>query len=412
MRVSLKRIREHIETISNMTSTPGAGATRLSFSPEYREACDYVADRARALGLSARYDAIGNLRLRLEGTNPGLAPVVIASHLDTVRNGGNFDGVLGVVCGLDVAETLKREGIRIGRSLEIISFVEEEGASFGCPLAGSKALTGFMDAESIRALKDVGGRTFSDTARRFGIETADVSDERLRPGDVHAMLEIHIEQGRVLESEGISAGIVDRIAGSENYRLALTGMANHAGATPMHLRQDALAGAAEIVLAVERIAGEPDRHDTVATVGHIACVPDTSNVIPGKAEISLDIRAVDTAAIEACSEAIRGVAEDVAKRRGLHLSLDLTGKSDPCELSPKLRSLLETVARNAGIPARRMHSGALHDTAMMSHVTDAGLIFVPSRDGRSHCPDEWTDYEDLVQGADLLLHASTALCME
>jgi allantoate deiminase len=272
-------------------------------------------------------------------------------------------------------------------------------------LAGSKALTGFIEAQEIECLRNEQGEGFDALARRFGLEPDGLASERLSPGDVHAMFELHIEQGAVLESEGLPVGIVGRIAGSENYRIRLSGQADHAGTTPMHLRRDALAGAAEAIRAIERIALEPERRETVATVGRIGCVPNSANVVPGHVEFSIDIRDIHEQAIASASAAIRDVLVGIAKRRGLLCEIELTGKSEPYGLSEKVAARLAVLAGHHGIAFRRMHSGALHDAAMMTRITDVGLIFVPSRDGRSHCPEESTAYSDIENGANLLLYA-------
>ena len=207
--------------------------------------------------MTARYDAVGNLRMRLPGRSPEKPVVLIASHLDSVRNGGDFDGVLGVVCGLEAVRAIVESGERPERSIEIISFVEEEGTSFRCPLAGSKAVTGFFDLKALETVRNDDGRELHVGCPPFRPEPERLSEDLLSPEDIHAAFELHIEQGQVLESEGAAIGIVDCIAGSDNYRVRLTGLANHAGTTPMHLRRDALVGAAEVMLAVERIASDP-----------------------------------------------------------------------------------------------------------------------------------------------------------
>lgn len=403
MRVNIDRIRQHIEALARFTTTPGAGSTRLSYTPEYRQACDYIAAQGRRLGLTVRYDAIGNLRARLDGRDPAAPAVMVGSHLDTVIHGGDFDGILGVVSGLEVVETLLEQGSQPLHPIEVINFVEEEGTTFRCPLAGSKAITGYLGVTELQALKNEAGQSLYEAARAFGVDPDRLAADRLEPGSVKAMLELHIEQGAVLEAEHLPVGIVEHIAGSESHRVRLQGRANHAGTTPMHLRYDALAGAAEMILAVERIAGEPDRPHTVATVGRIQCVPNAANVIPGRVEFSIDVRDVDEACITAAAASISEAVQAIAARRQLGCETELTGKSSP---QPLARNLIEQLAALAGqldIPYRRMPSGALHDAAMMTRVTDVAMIFVPSIDGRSHTPRERTDYADIAYGANLLL---------
>lgn len=405
MHVDIERIRRHIETLADFTTTPGAGSTRLSYTPEYRQACEYIGDHARRLDLDVRYDAVGNLRARLEGRDPGAPAVVVGSHLDTVLHGGDFDGVLGVVCGLEALETLVGHGVRPGHPIELINFVEEEGTSFRCPLAGSKALTGFFQTEDLKTLKNEAGESLYDTARAFGLDPDRLATDQIRPGEAKAMLELHIEQGAVLESEGLPVGVVQCIAGSDNYRVRLEGRANHAGTTPMSLRYDALAAAAEIILAIEEIASEPQRPDTVATVGRIRCTPNAVNVIPGKVELSIDVRDVEQTRIDSAAAALSAAVSAIAERRGLSCEIELTGQSGPQPLAPALVGLLAGLAERSHIPHRRMNSGALHDAAMMTRVTDVGMIFVPSVDGRSHTPRERTHFSDIEHGANLLLTA-------
>jgi hydantoinase/carbamoylase family amidase len=405
MKVDVSRIRRHIETLSAFTTTPGAGTTRLSYSPEYRRACNYLIDHARGLGLEARYDAIGNLRVRLSGVDPGAPAVVVGSHLDSVINGGDFDGILGVVSGVEIVEVLIEAGIRPDRSIEVISFIEEEGTTFRCPLTGSKALTGALDTNELESLEDENGRSLFQAAAGFGLDPQRLPEDRFPEGAVKSMLELHIEQGAVLESADLPVGVVEHIAGSENHRVRLRGRANHAGTTPMSLRFDALACAAECIAAVERIASDQERPGTVATVGRIHCSPNAVNVIPGAVELSIDVRDIQAARIESAALSILDEIKAIAAGRRIQCDTELTGRSPPRPMSRRIIERLSQLAERAGIPHQRMSSGALHDAAMMSRVAETGMIFVPSKDGRSHTPQEWTDYEDIEQGANLLLQA-------
>lgn len=405
MRINIERIRRHIEALARFTTTPGAGSTRLSYTPEYRQACEYLAGEAASLGLASRRDAIGNLRMRLAGTANGAPPVVIGSHLDTVIHGGDFDGILGVVAGLEVVQTLVENGLRPTHSIEVISFVEEEGTSFRCPLTGSKALAGLLNVDDLQRIKNDAGLSLHEAARGAGFHPDDLGRDQFAPGQVKAMFELHIEQGAVLESERLAVGIVEHIAGSENYRIRLRGRANHAGTTPMILRYDALACAAQCITAVERVACEPARPNTVATVGRIQCTPNAVNVIPAAVEFSIDVRDIDQACIESAAVRITREIEAIAESRGIGIEVECTGRSAPQPLSIKLVDRLAELATSQGLTHRRMNSGALHDAAMMTQVTEVGMIFVPSKDGRSHTPKEWTDYTDIEQGANLLLAA-------
>lgn len=403
MNVDIDRIRAHVEAIARFTATPGRGATRLTYSPEYRAGCDYLLGEAARLGLEGRLDAVGNVRIRLPGTDPAAPAVVVGSHIDSVRHGGDFDGVLGVVCALEALEVLVREGIRPLHSIELISFIEEEAGTFACPLAGSKAVAGELEVEDLHHVRDEAGRSLHERAREFGVDPDDLAADRLQPGSVKAMLELHIEQSPLLESEGIPVGIVDSIAGSETCRLRLEGTANHAGTTPMGQRRDALAAAAGIVLAAERVATASNRESAVATVGRIQCHPNAGNVIPGRVDLSLDVRDVRKADIDAMVSDILAAADAVAAERDITLHAERTGGSLPRPFSRHIADRMAAIADRDGIPYRHMHSGALHDAATFTGITDVAMLFVPSRDGRSHVPEEWTDWEDITPGADLLL---------
>ena len=409
MHVRIDRLRDHVEAIAGFTSTPGQGSTRPSYSAEFRKAQDYMEAKARALGLEVRTDAIGNQRIRLAGPNAHAPAVMIGSHLDTVVNGGDFDGVLGVVCGLEVLQVLVEAGQVPARPIEVVSFVEEEGISFRCPLLGSKAVTGQLSEQDLSGLRTDDSRSFLDCARAYGLEPLRLHDELIRPTDVHAMLELHIEQGGVLEAEGLAVGIVHTIAGSENYRVRVYGCANHAGTTPMRLRRDALAAACEMVLAAEAVACSEPNADTVATVGSIRCAPNAANVIPGAVEFSIDIRELTSDRIAGAASNIIARLREIASRRQVQVEIELTAKSDPQALAPEIGDRIERAAAALGVAYRKMHSGALHDAAMIGRIADVGMIFVPSRNGISHSPEEWTDYSDIESGANVLLQVATEL---
>ncbi|MCZ7597338.1 MAG: hydantoinase/carbamoylase family amidase [Gammaproteobacteria bacterium] len=310
-----------------------------------------------------------------------------------------------MAAGIEVLETLVGAGLRPRHDIEVVSFVEEEGTTFRCPLAGSKALTGVLDVDDLKGLLDEDGRSFHDVARSFGLAPDRLADDLYDPGAVKSMFELHHRAGAVLESLGIPVGIVRHIAGSDNHRVRLAGRANHAGTTPDAPEVRRLACAAECIAGVERYAADPGRADTVATVGRILCLPNAVNVIPGRVEFSIDVRDVDDERIARASREILAEVGSIAGRRGIACEQETTGSSVPRPMSPRIVDLLQKLATRLGIRCHPMASGALHDAAMMTRVTDVGMIFVPSRDGRSHTPREWTDYADIEHGANLLLAA-------
>lgn len=407
--IDINRIRRDIEAIAAFNSTPGQGCTRFTYSPEDRQARDYLIQQMQALNLTICTDPVGNIRARKEGSVPGLPPVLVGSHIDTVWHGGNFDGVLGVAAGLEVLRQITEEGLAHAHPIELIIFAEEEGPNFGYPLAGSKALVGTLTAEAMKDLANAQGITMYQGAREFGLEPEKMAEHLLKPGEVKAMLELHIEQSVVLEREGIPVGIVENIAGGKWLGITIQGVANHAGATPMQYRNDPMAGAAAIICSLESLLAEAGTSTTVATVGRIECSPNAPNVIPGQVFFTVDVRDIGEDAIEAVCLALTEKVYAVAQSRGLLAKVKLMGDTKPVQLSAKVAKELITAARDLGIVARTMNSGALHDACIMTAVTDVGMVFVPSIGGRSHAPEERTRYEDIEKGCNVLLRAVLSL---
>lgn len=402
---NLERIRERIEILGSFNATPGNGCTRFSYSSEYRKALDFLVYECRDLGLDVKIDGIGNMRARLAGTDPDALPVLTGSHLDTVLYGGNYDGVVGVVGALEALAVLKEQDISLKHPVELIVFIEEEGASFGSTPTGSKALTGRYSTEDLKHLLNNEGISFYDAAIKFGLNPEDICTQTITRGQYKAMLELHIEQSVVLESESIPIGIVQAIAGIKQLKVELTGVPNHAGATPMKLRNDPMAGASRIISFVEDAAKSLVFDTTVGTVGKINCYPNIPNVIPGKVIFSVDIRDVRPEGIERMEELLRGKIAEVCREYGLRSEVILLGESRPIVLPETLVSTLESVAKGLGVPYLKMNSGAVHDSCLLADIMDVGMIFVPSVNGRSHVPEEYTRHEDIKLGCDILLSA-------
>lgn len=403
------RIRERIETLGGFNATPGNGCTRLSYSHEYRKAQDFIARECRALGLEVAIDGIGNMRARLSGTDPNALPVLTGSHIDTVLYGGNYDGVVGVVGALEALSVIKEQKLILKHPVELIVFVEEEGASFGSATAGSKALIGRYSPDGLKHLLNDDGLSMFDAAKKFGLNPEEMNSHTIVRGQFKAMLELHIEQSVVLESESIPIGIVQAIAGIKQFKVELTGLPNHAGATPMNLRNDPMAGASRIISFVEDAAKSMVLETTVGTVGKIHCMPNITNVIPGKVIFSVDIRDVRPEGIERMEELLRGKIVEVCKEYGLKSEVTLLGDSRPIVLPDALISTIESVAKGLGVPYLKMNSGAVHDSCLLADIMDVGMIFVPSVNGRSHVPEEYTKYEDIKLGCDILLAAIVEL---
>jgi allantoate deiminase len=395
-----------IEAINAFNATPGNGITRPTFSPEYQGATAYVVDELNKIGAEVSICRAGNIRGRLAGTEPGTAAVMMGSHLDTVAHGGQFDGVVGVVTALEAARAIVEDQIPHRLPVDVVIFSEEEGSRFGRGLLGSSAWTGQLEAWQLATIHDGQGISFPVAMKKAGLEVSDA--RRLKPGDVRAMLEVHIEQGAVLEKRGCRIGLVEAIAGIRQLDITIDGTADHAGTTPMADRSDPLQAAAKIILAVDKIARNSGPN-TVATVGRIACEPAQVNVIPGRVRFSVDVRDSNLKALESATAAIIQHTEDACNKKDLDFKIDQLSEAEPVTLSKNIIDLLAKKTRAKDVEPHRMVSGAGHDTALVAALAEAGMIFVPSRDGLSHCPQEYTRLEDIALACDILLAAVVEL---
>ncbi|CAI6025867.1 Zn-dependent hydrolase [Cohnella sp. JJ-181] len=376
------------------------GVTRLLYSASWLSAQAALAARMVEAGLEVRYDNVGNLYGRIGGTRGGEAAVLTGSHIDTVRHAGQYDGAYGIAAGIAALGYLKRTFGRPVRPLEVVSFCEEEGSRFPIAYWGSGNATGIYDWRQAGAYKDEDGVSLEEAMRAAGFGRADGPDCRLAP--LAGFVELHIEQGLVLEHRNRRIGIVETIAGQRRYALAIGGAANHAGTTPMTLRQDALAGAAEMALKLESLAsswGEP----LVATVGKIEASPNTPNVIPGFVEMTLDIRHSDEWSLSAFSDLVLNEIQRIADRRRLRLGVTPWLATKPVPMSERLTARVEAACAGLSLSYQRMVSGAGHDAQLLAPVCPTTMIFVPSRAGVSHSPDEYTTPEQLAEGAAVLV---------
>jgi allantoate deiminase len=375
------RIITRCREIAACTEVPGE-ITRLFLTPPMHEVHELLRDWMETAGMTVRVDAIGNLRGFWPGFTPGSPRLLIGSHLDTVPNAGAFDGILGVVLGVAVVEELKGELLPF--AIEVIGFSEEEGVRFGKPFLGSLSLAGKLDPETL-ARTDPSGISVRQAIEAYGLNPTQLPAAALA-NEALAYLEVHIEQGPVLENEDTSLGIVEALVGQTRMELNFAGQANHAGTTPMHLRHDAMAAAAEWIVAVEDYASS--RTGLVATVGRVEVAPGAGNVIAGKATASLDVRHADDSIREASVMAILKLAETAAVRRGAHVTSSKQLEQPAVPLDPHLTTRLSEAAAQAGFPARRMTSGAGHDAMILAPRIPSAMLFLRSPGGLSHHPDE------------------------
>ena len=376
------------------------GLTRRFATPEHRRANDLVAEWMRQAGMSVREDAIGNIIGRYEGAEDGAPAIMLGSHLDTVVMAGKYDGMLGVLCALACVEHLAAQARRLPQAIEIIGFADEEGVRYQSTFLGSRAVAGEFDFTQLdRADKD--GITMSDALINFGKNPDELSGAVRQADEIVAYLEVHIEQGPVLEKEGLGVGVVTAIAGATRMAVTITGEAGHAGTVPMTLRRDALAAAAECISGIERLC--TGAVDLVGTVGSIKAEPGAGNVIPGFVEFTIDIRSAEDTQRIAAVEAVVAHMQGICKQRKLEINID-TLHNEPSEECDD--ALIRHISQAIGTCQPRvltLSSGAGHDVMVMAHLTPSGLIFVRCAGGISHNPAESITMEDGALGAEVLL---------
>ncbi len=379
--------------------------TRRAFSTQHAQGRQWIAVQMRALGLTVSIDASGNLIGRREGSAPGAGTIMIGSHSDTVVGGGRFDGIAGVIAGLEIAAALADLEVRLRCSLEIVDFLAEEPNEFGISCVGSRGMAGALDTDMLARTNAAG------TSLRAGLRAvgADADPLAVAPRrDIRAFFELHIEQGPVLETGARDVGIVTHIVGIRRLAVTLDGQAGHAGTTPLELRQDALVAAARFLLDLRRQIEEAGRQPAfvIATVGEMHVSPNAPNVIPGEARLTVDLRSDAVTALDAWTERIRELAERTAAGCGVRLSdFRVLSSSLPTACAPPLASALRESAAKLDLSQQDIVSGAGHDAAFVARIAPAAMLFVPSRGGLSHCAEEWTEPQALAKGIAVLLGA-------
>lgn len=396
-----KRISRDLEALARFTDPAQEGFTRISFTPAYRQAIDHLARlMAEEAGLQVSMDAVGNLIGRRPGAVADAPAIVIGSHVDTVPGGGRFDGTVGVVAGLEVARLLKESGAALRHPLEVVAFVAEEPSPFGISTIGSRAVAGKLTREEVETLKDAQGRSLAEAIRQMGGHPESLETCRRSGNDILMYLELHIEQGPVLEQKGIPVGIVSGIAGITRGSIELAGRNDHAGTTPMEVRRDALAAASEAILALERACCSVG--EVVGTVGRIESFPNALNVVPGLARLGLEVRSVDEERMSRVVEIVRAELGRIQSERQIGVCQRFFVSSRAVRFREEFIALATELCGALGLPHLVMPSWAGHDASHMSEIAPAGMIFVPSRGGRSHCPEEHTEIEHIALGVRLL----------
>ncbi|NLJ33925.1 MAG: Zn-dependent hydrolase [Firmicutes bacterium] len=407
--IRVERIKRDLEALAQFTATPGKGITRMAFTPEERRARDYLAGEMKAAGLEVYTDAAGNLFGRRPGKNPKAAVVMVGSHIDSVQNGGRFDGAAGVVAAVEIARALQELGKETVHPIEVVVMTEEEGSRFGAGLYGSRAMTGEgISPEELTNTFDDEGISNGEAMKAFGLDP-DKIRQAVRPaGTVKAFLELHIEQGPILEAAGFKIGIVESIIGLRTIQVVIYGSADHAGTTPMDMRRDALVGASKIVSQVPSLIQKLGEN-TVATVGILQVKPGCANIVPAEVKFTIDLRASDNEIIEKAAAKLKKMVAEICSPLNLEYSWEELLAVQPVATGVEIANIVEGVAVQKGIDTMRMQSGAGHDAMVMAKLCPIGLLFVPSKNGKSHCPEEWSDYEDIALGADLYLETILTL---
>jgi N-carbamoyl-L-amino-acid hydrolase len=397
---NIDRIQRDILALSRITSPTEPGYTRLSFTDEDRRAREYIArlmeDEAR---LTVRIDPVGNIVGRREGKKEKSA-VLLGSHLDTVRGGGRFDGVSGVIGAIEVARRFEEMRIENMHPVEVVAFIAEEPSPFGLSTIGSRGMAGKLSPELLESLRDDAGRTLEKAIREMGGDPSNISKAKRSSKGLLTYLELHIEQGSYLYSKNIPIGVVTGIVGISRGKVEILGENDHSGTTPMDVRKDALVAGSEAVLALEKVCAK--LAGVVGTVGRVEVFPNSSNVIPGRMVLDMEIRSLKEDLLRQAASSFREALEWIRQKRGVQILFEIEISSKPVVFHLNMVKRVMDVCEQLGIPHTQLTSGAGHDANHLAEVAPAGMIFVPSKDGRSHCPEEWTEFEQICLGTEVL----------
>jgi beta-ureidopropionase / N-carbamoyl-L-amino-acid hydrolase len=407
VRINLPRLRKNLEELGEIGKTPEGGVWRSSFSDADMEARRWYRERIQEAGLQHWVDAAGNIYARVGEGGPA---VIAGSHLDSVPNGGRFDGALGVMAAFECLQSIKDHGLHPKLPIEAIAFTDEEGRFGG--FVGSFAVIGTMTFEEVLLRRDLRGMPLADAMRQHGLDPANIGAARRDPNDVKAYVELHIEQGPILESLGVPIGVVQGIVAGSRTWITFGGRADHAGTTPMAMRKDAFLGAAEFGLRARELVLTEGSATTVGTVGVVDLKPGASNIVPETAFLTLDLRDISWDVLQRLLERVRLLAHEIATKWGLEVTVERMRLSEPAQMSPHIQAVIDEVARDLGHKTHWMNSGAGHDAQVMAKIADAGMIFVPSREGRSHSPAEFTGWNQIENGANVLLNTLLRLADE
>lgn len=397
--INQERVWNRLFELSQFGKQEQGGVTRLSFTDEERKAKDLIALYMKEAGLAVTEDAVGNVIGRKEGRLEGAPAVMIGSHIDSVPHGGIFDGPLGVIAGIEVVQTISEQEIQTDHPIEVIAFTDEEGSRFRFGMIGSRAIAGTLNKEHLQN-SDQNGMTIAQAMKEVGLDPNKILDAARDPGTIKGYVELHIEQGKVLENHHLSVGVVSGIAGPLWTKWVLTGEAGHAGATPMGIRKDPLIPAAAIIQYIET---ETKKYpNAVATIGQISVKPGGVNVIPSQVEFTLDLRDIDEEVRNKIEHTIASYARQICEERKIEIDISTLQRVAPVPCSKEIRQVIENSCKEIGLETFTLPSGAGHDGMQFKDFCPIGMIFIQSKNGISHNPDEWSSKEDCGRGTTVL----------
>ncbi|CAI0708007.1 Zn-dependent hydrolase [Serratia grimesii] len=403
--INSERLWARVNHLAQMT-LPDVPWTRRAFTPLFSEARIWLAEQMQLAGLTVTLDEGGNLIGRRAGLRNDLAPIVTGSHCDTVVGGGRYDGIIGVLAGIEIAHCLHQQAIALQHPFEVIDFLSEEPSDYGISCVGSRALSGELDSDMLAA-KNAQGETLAEAMTRIGAQPEKLTQPLRLPGGTAAYIELHIEQGPVLERQQLPIGVVTHIVGIRRVLVTVIGQPDHSGTTPMDIRRDALVGAAHVIeqadAAASRQSGNP--HYVVATVGRIAMTPNVPNAVPGRVELMLEVRSDSQQVLDSFPEVLRENCLARLQTLGLQAELQHVSRARPTACAETVMQAIDNAAQSLGLASRRLPSGAGHDAVYMAPTGPVGMVFIPCVNGRSHCPEESITEQQLADGARVLAQA-------
>jgi allantoate deiminase len=397
--VNQDRLWNRLMELGSIGKQQSGGITRLSYTEDERAAKEQVTSYMKEAGLTVYEDAVGNLIGRREGRNTSAPVVLIGSHFDSVYNGGNFDGPLGVLSGIEILQTMNEQGTQTEHPIEVIAFKDEEGARFSFGMIGSRAIAGTLTQDHLQN-KDSQGMTIAQAMSEAGYDPLTIGQAARPKGTVKAYMELHIEQGKILEKRDLSVGVVTGIAGPLWLKFIIEGEAGHAGTTPMNDRHDALVAATQVIQLIEEESSKTG--STVGTVGQLQLFPGGINIIPGKVEFSLDLRDIDEAVRDTVEKCIVESAKHLCEQRGVRLQTEVLQRVAPALCADVIQNKSKEACEKMGLESFSIASGAGHDGMQLTELCPMGMLFIRSKDGISHNPAEWSSKEDCADGANVL----------